>query len=220
MQKQLFNKWLYTLLLIPLTSAILALLHFGFFFQAGVAAAGILILLIVYFKQLKVSGDVWMVMAAFLFSIGGDWFLSNKKGDTGMFIAGILLFLFAHAGYLAYALMNGRIHRTVNLAVLAAYLVFFFTVLYPSIDDKVLMLSALVYLLISCVSLGAAAGLQTAPLVKWAFIFGIFLILFSDTIIAFREFVKYRELNFLILPTYYLAQISITFALMKKQINI
>jgi len=211
------NKWLYALLLIPLTSAILALLHFGFFFQAGVAAAGILILMIVYFKQLRVSRDVWMVIAAFMFSIGGDWFLSNKKEDAGMFIAGIILFFFAHAGYLLYALMNGRIHKTVTLTVLAAYLVFFFFVLYPSIDNKALMFASLVYLLISCVSLGAAAGLQTTSMVKWAFIFGIFLILFSDTIIAFKEFVKYRELNFLILPTYYLAQISITFALMRKK---
>ncbi len=73
-------------------------------------------------------------------------------------------------------------------------------------------------MLISCFSLGAAAGMSARAPVKWTFIFGIFLILFSDTIIAFNEFAAYHDLDFVILPTYYLAQISVTLALMMKKI--
>ncbi|HAZ02706.1 MAG: hypothetical protein A2W90_14980 [Bacteroidetes bacterium GWF2_42_66] len=209
----------YGLLLIPAISAILALNHFGFFFKSGSAGAGILILIAIYFNQLKHSKDIWMILAAFLFSIGGDWFMSHKHGDAGMFVAGIGLFFFAHVGYLSYALLNGRVKWPFTIILLSGFLLFFLLKLYPGIEDKTLMVAALVYLLISCFSLGAAAGLKAEPLEKWTYIFGIFLILFSDTIIAFREFIGYKELDFLILPTYYLAHIVITFSLMRKNFH-
>ena len=62
-------------------------------------------------------------------------------------------------------------------------------------------------------------GLRGSQVAKWAYVFGIFLILFSDTIIAYKEFVGYNELNYLILPTYYLAHIAIVFSIIKKTHN-
>jgi len=53
-------------------------------------------------------------------------------------------------------------------------------------------------------------------LVKWSYFAGVTLILFSDTIISLNEFTSCAALNFLILPTYYAAHISITFALIKR----
>ena len=87
---------------------------------------------------------------------------------------------------------------------------------YPAIDDTVLLIATLLYLLISCFSLGAAFGLKLAPLVKWSYFAGVTFILFSDTIIALLEYTSYEGMNFLILPTYYAAHISITFALMRR----
>jgi len=83
--------------------------------KSGTAGTGILILIFIYFKKLKHSPDVWMIIGAFLFSIAGDWFLSNMKGDSGMFITGIALFFVAHVGYLSFALMNGKIKWTFTL---------------------------------------------------------------------------------------------------------
>ncbi len=211
-------KWIYSLLLIPAISAILALLHFGFVFKSGTAGAGILILLFLYFKKLPQAKDILMLMAAFAFSIVGDWYLSNMRGSTNMFVAGIAFFFFAHLGYLLYALMNGKVKWKFSLIFLTAYLVFFFLELFPTFNDSILMLAALIYLVISCLSLGAAIGLSGNPVSKWAYVFGIFLILFSDTIIAYKEFVGYNELNFLILPTYYLAHIAIVFSIIKKRL--
>lgn len=206
----------YSLLIIPAVLAILALNGFGFFFKSGTAGAGILILILIYSKKLKDSLDVWMIIGAFLFSIAGDWFLSNMKGDSGMFVTGIALFFVAHVGYLSFALMNGKIKWVFTGVLLAGYLLFFILKLYPTFDNPILMVAALIYLLISCFSLGAAVGIDAKPSVRWSYVFGIALILFSDTIIAFKEFVGYRELNWLILPTYYLAHISITFSVMRK----
>ena len=133
-----------------------------------------------------------------------------------MFSAGIGLYLLAHVGYLLFALLNGKLHKLFTILVLTGFLLFFFVKLYPAIDDTVLLIATLLYLLISCFSLGAAFGLRLAPLVKWSYFAGVTFILFSDTIIALFEYTSYEGMNFLILPTYYAAHISITFALMRR----
>lgn len=211
------SKWIYGLLAIPVVFAILALAYHDFVFKAGVAGAGIVLLMVLYSGTLKKTKDVWMIILALLFSIGGDWFLSNRRGDVSMFVAGISLFFVAHIGYLTYALMNGRLNKAFTFTLLAAYLLFFFLKLYPSIENHVLVFAALVYTLISCFSLGAAVGIRRNSAEKWIYFFGILMVLFSDTIIAFREFTEYDNLKFLILPTYYLAQISVTLSLMMKR---
>ncbi len=213
------KKWAYFLLIIPLILAILALNEFGFFFKSGSAGAGILIILFVYFKQLSKRLDVWMIVLAFLFSIIGDWFLSNMHGNPNIFVTGIVFFFLAHIGYLTYALLNGKLNYLFTGIVLAGYLVFFFFCLYPSIKLIVLMWAALIYLIISCFSFGAALGIRGKDFSKGLYVFGIFLVLFSDTIIAFKEFASYQDLNFLILPTYYLAHISIIASLMCKRLS-
>jgi hypothetical protein len=43
---------------------------------------------------------------------------------------------------------------------------------------------------------------------------GIVLVVFSDTIISFKEFLDYDGLNWLILPTYYLAHLAITLSIL------
>ncbi len=206
----------YLLLLIPLVMAILALSGYGFFFKAAVPGSCAIILVLLLRKQLKATPDIWFVVAAFLFSIAGDWFLSNKGENFMMFSAGIGLYLFAHVGYLWFALRNGRMHKLFTVVLLTAYLLFFFMKLYPALDDTILLVAVLLYLLISCFSLGAAFGIKLSPAVKWIYFAGVTLVLLSDTIIALNEFTFYGALNFLILPTYYAAHLSITFALIKR----
>ncbi|MBN2614346.1 MAG: lysoplasmalogenase [Bacteroidales bacterium] len=210
------NNWIYLLLLVSVLSAVGALITGNFIFKSGTAGMGILILLLLFFTKEKPDRTSFWIMTAFLFSIAGDWFLSHMKGNAAMFTEGIALFFLAHVGYLMYALRNGRIRWGFTGIVLAVFLVFYVLVLYPDIHDSVLVTAVLIYLLISCFSLGAAAGIRDKGLVKGAYVFGIFLILFSDTIISLKEFVGYESLNFLILPTYYLAHISITYALIRK----
>ncbi|MGV8090524.1 MAG: lysoplasmalogenase [Mangrovibacterium sp.] len=217
MSKELLSgRWMYGFLLIPVISAILALVYHDFIFKAGVAGTGIILLVTFYVRKIKESKDIWAIVAAFVFSIAGDWFLSNRHGNTNMFIAGIALFFFAHIGYLLYALMNGSLNKIFTAILLTAYLIFFFCGLYPSIENQVLLVAVLIYTLISCFSLGAAAGIKAHPEVKWTYFFGIVMVLFSDTIIAFREFTEHDKLKFLILPTYYLAQISVVLSLIMK----
>ena len=210
------NNWIYGLLLISVVLGIMALITGNFFYKSGTAGMGIIILLILNFKGVKPSNDTWLIIGAFLFSIAGDWFLSHMDGDSMMFTKGIGLFFLAHIGYLTFAINNGEIKWRFTSILLAAFLVFFALLLYPAINDIILKLATLIYLLVSCLSLGTSIGIKGGPIVKWAYVFGIFLILFSDTIISLTEFLGYSKLDLLILPTYYLAHISITFSLIRK----
>jgi len=207
---------LYVLLTISVALAILGVATSNFIFKSGTAGMGIIIILLLNMRLKKSAKDIWWILAAFSFSIIGDWFLSHMNGDSLMFVKGIALFFLAHVGYLFYALCNGRIKKAFTGVLLAAYLVFFFLVLYPTFTDTALMIASLVYLLISCFSLGAAMGMKGDATARRSFIFGIVLIIFSDTIIAFKEFVDYHMFDFLITPTYYLAHIFITFSLIKR----
>ncbi|WP_228236541.1 lysoplasmalogenase [Allomuricauda sp. M10] len=210
------KNWVYGLLLISILLAVLGVATSNFVFKSGTAGMGIIILLMFQLHQAKMSKDIWMLVAAFLFSIIGDWFLSNMNGEGMMFVKGIALFFLAHVGYLAYALMNGKIKWTLTAMVLIGFLAFFFVMLYPTFTDMVLMVASLIYLLISCFSLGASVGMKANGVVKWSYVFGIILILFSDTIISFKEFMDYHTFDFLITPTYYLAHTCITFSVIKR----
>jgi uncharacterized membrane protein YhhN len=208
------EKYKSILITIPIISALLALNGFGMFFRFGVSISCIIILCIVY--NVKRRKDIWIFIAALLFSIIGDWFLSHRKGIPVRFIYGIIFYFIAHLGYIWFSLKNGKINIRVLALVSVVYLVLFFLLIYPNIDDKILMAAVLCYLLISCVSFAAATGIRFYILPKYLFVAGIASILFSDTIIAFKEFVGYKELNFLIMPTYYLSHILMTLALIRN----
>jgi len=200
----------YGLLLGQVVSAVLALTLGGFLFQSGSAGIGALaILWLMGGKGLR-RADLWMILGAFAFSITGDYFLSNRGGDPMMFVYGIGFFFLAHLGYLGYALCHGRLDLKVTVLFCTGYLIFFFTSLYDGIDDPVLLWAALAYLFVSCFSMGAAWGMASRGWPRTLYVAGIALILFSDTLIAFREFMAYTRWDFLILPTYYLAHMAVT----------
>jgi uncharacterized membrane protein YhhN len=160
--------------------------------------------------------DVVWVMAAFAFSAAGDYFLSNRRGREEYFVIGIGLFLIAHFGYLTTAWLNGRVHRPVLGLLLMVFGGYYAVQLYPAIEGRVLAAAVLVYLLVSCLVMAVAAGLRWAPALKVWYVLGIALIVLSDTVISFHEFLGIRTFNWLILPTYYLAHLAITLGLIRR----
>lgn len=164
--------------------------------------------------------EAWIVAAAFAFSAAGDYFLSNKGSNDSYFVIGIALYLLAHVSYTAYALRRGRIARLALLVLVTGYGAYFLRYLRPALHDAVLGVAVLVYLLISCVAVAAALGIGArdgGAVHKWLFVFGIANIVFSDTLISMNEFLHERRLNDLILPTYYLAHIAVSAALIVRQ---
>lgn len=205
------------LLLLPLAMGVAATQTDYLPFKMAVPGLCALILLWAYRGLPAYRWDVTAVVLAFVFSAVGDYFLSNKGGNELYFVVGIGLYFVAHLGYLAYALRNGRIHRLVLGALLLGYLIYFALSLNPAIDDTVLSIAVLCYLLISCLALAAAAGLKLPADQKWLYLFGIGMIVLSDTAISFNEFLDYRAFNWLILPTYYLAHLTVSLSLLLRQ---
>jgi len=160
--------------------------------------------------------QVGAVIAAFGLSMVGDYFLSSRGGRAHYFEAGIAAFFVAHLGYLRYALANGRLHRWALGALLAAFVPYFGLALSPAIASRTLWIAVLLYLLISCVGLAAGLGLRQSPLVKGLYVAGLALIVFSDTLISFSEFLRWRALDAWILPTYYLAHLTITSSILLR----
>lgn len=197
-------------LVLPVALAIVALQTGAWPAKIGVALSCALLLAWALSARWTLPrGAPWLI-GALLLSAVGDLFLSFKAGRVSYFIAGIAFFFGAHLGYLAYALAHGRIHRTVLAAMVAVFLPYYVFALHPAMAGPALSVAVLGYLLISCVVFAAACGMRLGGAVKWPFLAGIGLIVLSDTIISFKEFLHWHAWNGLILPTYYLAQISVT----------
>ena len=202
------------LIVIPLICALWTLMGYGKIYGYGVSALCGIILCLAYGRNIK--KDAWLIVAAFLLSMIGDWFLINRKGIPVRFIYGIIFYFMAHLGYLWFSLKNGKIRKWILSCTLLVYLSFFLLIIFPTMDSTVLTAAVLCYLLVSCISFAAATGIRFPTLPKWLFIAGITFILISDTIIAFKEFAGYNNLNFLIMPTYYFSHIMMTLALVRN----
>jgi uncharacterized membrane protein YhhN len=206
------------LLLLPALVAGFALSTGRLPFKLGVPGLCAMILLVCVRRGTPaLRRQVWAVIAAFGMSMVGDYFLSSRSGRAHYFEAGIAAFFVAHLGYLRYALANGGLHGRALAMLLAAFVPYFGLALSPAIESWGLWLAVLLYLLISCVVLAAAVGRRQSPWVKGLYVGGIALIVFSDTVISFSEFLRWRGLNTWILPTYYLAHLAITSSMILDQ---
>jgi uncharacterized membrane protein YhhN len=203
-------------LLLPFGLAIAALGTGDLRAKMGVAVSCALILLWNLRRSPKCRQDAGWVVAALCLSAAGDWFLSNKGHREAYFLAGIALFFGAHLGYLTFACLQGRLDRRVLGMLLGVYLCYYLLCLRPAIGRPVLDLAVLLYLLISCVVFAAAWGMRMRPRLKWPYVAGIGLIVVSDTLISFNEFLGWKQWNWLILPTYYLAQLCVSWTVLAQ----
>jgi uncharacterized membrane protein YhhN len=148
------------------------------------------------------------------FSAAGDWFLFYKGRGEAYFLGGIASFFCAHLGYLVFASRRGRLDWRVLGILLGVYLLYYVVCLRPAIKSVELALAVLFYLLISCVVFSTAWGMRMGAQLRWPFITGVGLIVFSDTLISFSEFLRWKRGDWLILPTYYLAQLCVSWTVL------
>ena len=85
----------------------------------------------------------------------------------------------------------------------------------PRLDD-ITRYAVLAYILVSCLSLAAAAGLHLPNrFARILFIAGIASLLFSDLLIAQKRFLHDGTLYILMMPTYFASQILVTAAIIR-----
>jgi uncharacterized membrane protein YhhN len=201
-------------LLLPAFLGVLASTRGPIGAKLGVPLSCACILVGVHLREWPVRRDLWALAAALGFSAAGDWFLSNRGGRESYFLVGIALFFCAHLGYLGFSLCHGRLSRGGLGLLLVVFVPYFGIALWPRIGSGALALAVFLYLLISCVALAGALGLRLERAPYTAYVAGMVLIVFSDTLISFNEFLRYRAWNSWILPTYYLAHLCVTWAAM------
>lgn len=203
------------LLLIPSGLAVAALVTGSIVAKLSVALSCASILFLGRLRNGPSEGcSTSWVMASLVMSAVGDWFLSNRGGRESYFIAGIGFFFGAHVGFLNYAWRQGQLNRVVLGGLFVVYLPYYAFALRPAIGSPVLAVAVLGYLLISCLALSVACGLRLPLPLKLPFIAGICLIVFSDTLISFNEFLHWRQWSWLILPTYYLSHLCLTLSVL------
>ena len=177
----------YLLLSIPLIAGILALVGCGYIFHLIFALS--CTSLVLFFPKKELKTYIWLLALAFILSIGGDWMLKFKDIIPMRFIYGIVLYFLAHVSYLVCFLKNGKFHIISFLILLTAYGLFYILKLIPAIPDTLLLGAVLFYLVISCCTFSAAIGLNLKDrMSKYFFIAGIASLVFSDTLIALKEF--------------------------------
>jgi len=207
------NKPYTWLLSIPVACAVLTVMGHGYEYTVAMQIA--CAILVGFFSGKQMKWSKWLIVAAFLLSIAGDWMLRHRAGVPVRFIYGIALYFATHVGYLTFCLLHGKMQWRFLLVSAAGYGLFFFFGLRPAIDDPALSVSVLLYTLTSCVSLAATPGLRLSAVSRWLFFSGVACMVFSDTLIACCEFLHVCRLNpYLMLPTYYASQLFVTAAIM------
>ncbi|MDL2265192.1 lysoplasmalogenase [Parabacteroides sp. OttesenSCG-928-G07] len=209
------NKYASILLLLPVICAAFSCMGYHYAFHVGVPVSCSLI--VGLFHDRGIGRTLWFIVLSFLVSIGGDWMLRTRGVDGMRFIYGIGLYFISHVCYLIFCLKNGKINRLFLSLLLVVYLPFFVWCLMPAIPDRLLLVSVFFYLIISCVSLAAAFGLRLSNVSRYLFTVGIGCLVFSDTLIAFKEFLHIGSHYYLMFPAFYASQILITAALIRAK---
>lgn len=213
-------------LFLPLATLVGYLLTGSFFLRSSTTLLCLVITLILC-VALRRERAVWWVVAAFALSFMGDYVLGHWGGSFEGFVSGVGLFLLAHLCYVGYSLCRGRLLRWLFLVLVLIFGAYYIFLLCPAISDVVTSTAVLAYILVSCLSLAAAAGIKSESselcensklsVFKILFVAGVASLLFSDLLIAQKRFLHDGTLYPLMMPTYFASQLLISAALISRK---
>lgn len=151
------------------------------------------------------------LIAAYAFSIVGDYFMAHKGQRDIWYIAGIAGFLLAHLCFIGYASNRFAGSMRIYLAGAALALMLGWYLLQrvlPKVNGMPMKVAVVLYGIVSVVSVVLAAGLQGSNAFETLlYVLSMAMIVFSDSMIAETDFVGNKECSVYIMPTYYLCHI-------------
>ncbi|MGD9899383.1 MAG: lysoplasmalogenase [Calditrichaceae bacterium] len=169
----------------------------------------VLIILIAFIQTAEVSSVYrYLIIAGLFFALAGDIFLMLP---SDRFLSGLSCFLVTHVFYILAFISGssfpvGYIYLIPGLVLSAVFL----KILLPHAGSKTV--PVIIYSLILVFLLWQAAG-RMDEIFSYSSIIaliGTILFVFSDVILAYNRIVKkFRSAQFIILSTYYLAQLGI-----------
>ena len=178
---------------------------------------------IIIFRKMPFK-DWVAVLGAFLLSVFGDLFLfMDGQKHSMLFVTGVGLYLIAHVCYIVFSLQRGRARHRLMILLTTFFVLYFIFWLHPSpyMQGWPLQTAVLLYILISCLSVSAAAGIKIGSrgmdkTAKVLVVCGISSLLFSDFLISLHNFLHINTGYVLMLPTFYLSQILVTAAMIHQ----
>jgi len=197
-------------LIIPLYLSIRGSLKSNFINHTAATLSCAAILII--FGGLPFAKKGWPLIFALLISVAGDYFLSHKSSIKFSYVKGIACFFIAHVLYITFFMLVGNkgIFKYVFLVfALTGGLIYFFIRLQPHIIGIPMKIAVLSYLVVSIISLSFVMNLRIHPLALTLLILGIALLVFSDTMIAEKDFMRYPG-RLPIIPTYLASHFFLT----------
>ena len=153
------------------------------------------------------------------FSALGDWFLNHERGREGYFLAGVGGFFAGHVCFLLHCLIRGGFSWVcTGISLLLFGMISLFLLRRLRIRDRGIRYAVVLYALISCLSFGFSlrGGFDLLPGILFSA--GIFMILFSDCIIALSRFAGVRGIGKWIMPTYFACHILMASAAVVQRI--
>lgn len=146
-------------LLLPFATLVLYLLTGSFLMRSSTTLLCLVIVLAFSVMRQRQRAALW-VAVAFAFSFAGDYVLGHWGGCFEGFVVGVGLFLLAHLGYVAYSLCRGRVVWWLLALLVIVFGTYYILLLRPAISDGVTSIAVFAYILVSCLSMASAAGIQ------------------------------------------------------------
>jgi uncharacterized membrane protein YhhN len=182
----------------------------------------ILLLVFVSIRLETVTAEKRLLQSAIVGSLLGDIFLLLDNGSSIWFMLGLISFLVAHIFYIILFIRIRRKNQPrkkwniLVIILLAAYVGFFFYLLYPGLGS--LKVPVIIYALVLAAMLGTAfhAFAITKQTYGMITVVGAFLFLVSDSLLAINKFyTSFFLSSVLIMFTYALAQLFIVLGVSK-----
>ncbi len=192
------------LLLIPVSCALLHRKTGRYPFSPAVTLSSGAVCLLVGFPVLFLG---------LCFSALGDWFLNHERKRTWFFLCGVGGFFAGHLCFLIHSLLCGGFSWVCTAASLSLFaLLALFLLRRLTFRRRPIRLAVWLYAAISALSFGFSLCGGFDPLPGVFFSAGIFMILFSDYIIALSRFGGVKGFGGWIMPTYFACHIFIAAA--------
>lgn len=200
----------WVLLLFPVALAVARLITCKYIFSALTTASCLVVVCVS-----GASGWAW-VAAGLLASIVGDYFMNRERG----FLYGIMGFFCAHMCFLGFAIYSFgalNIYCILTAALMCVCFIAFLALrIYPREPSLPIKIALTMYMLISVSVFALSMCASPYNASALAFTTGIFMIVFSDTLIGFDKYLKIGWAGKWVLPTYYACHVLIALALVLR----
>ncbi len=150
----------------------------------------------------------WPLILALLAAACGDYFLANHAGRQSWYLAGITAFALTHILFAIQTYHHGCMHwNTIMITFACTFVMIMAWPWLPALAKVPLPLKigGVLYLLISCLDLGFAAGRRPMDVAAVLGLAGVALLVVSDLMLVAWQFLKCAWTRNVCIPLYALS---------------